>query len=262
MHMTLRQLFHSRPILPYLPELDWKASIHPETCLINGSLNGKLGLMVLETWVELEAILWKHWKTCILVASKWWRLSRPSHERAMTLVDRQRSFLLIRFPCLMVRAWVYFWQFMDNLQKVRVVNVGQWRFGWGGLVGTGGIRSFDRTFMLVPAPDNSRYVVLHSIYIWRWAHGFLKLSSAKVNGWAVVILSDQWIIRSYSSHEAWKPGPMLVQAVTSSSQSAVSNTTPLQFSITSLPPDQQVAVALLVRYPYLERHSCWKAYFL
>ena len=26
------------------------------------------------------------------------------------------------------------------------------------LVGTGGIRSFDRTFMLVPAPDNSRYV--------------------------------------------------------------------------------------------------------
>jgi len=32
-----------------------------------------------------------------------------------------------------------------------------------GIVGIGGIRSFDRTFMLVPAPDNSRYV-LHSIY--------------------------------------------------------------------------------------------------
>jgi len=91
-------------------------------------------------------------------------------------------------------------------------------------VGTGGIRSFDRTFMLVPAPDNSR---------------------AKLNGWTVVILSDQWIIRSYSSHEAWKPGPMLVQAVSSSSQTVVSNTTPLQFSITSLPPDQQADVALL-----------------
>ncbi|KAF8813361.1 NTF2-like protein [Phlegmacium glaucopus] len=91
-------------------------------------------------------------------------------------------------------------------------------------VGTGGIRSFDRTFMLVPAPDTSR---------------------AKLNGWNVVILSDQWIIRSYSSHEAWKPGPMLLQAVTSSSQTAVSNTRPLQFSITSLPPDQQAAVASL-----------------
>jgi len=91
-------------------------------------------------------------------------------------------------------------------------------------VGTGGIRSFDRTFMLVPASDNSR---------------------AKLNGWTVVILSDQWIIRSYSSHEAWKPGPMLVQAVTSSSQPAVPNASPLQFSITSLPPDQQVAVASL-----------------
>ena len=67
----------------------------------------------------------------------------------------------------------------------------------------------------------------------------------------MVILSDQWIIRSYSSHEAWKPGPMLVQAVTNSSQSAVSNTTPLQFSITLLPPDQQADVALLVCCRYL-----------
>lgn len=67
----------------------------------------------------------------------------------------------------------------------------------------------------------------------------------------MVILSDQWIIRSYSSHEAWKPGPMLVQAVTSSSQTVVSNTTPLQFSITSLPPDQQADVASLVCCCYL-----------
>ncbi|KAI6155073.1 hypothetical protein BKA82DRAFT_996758 [Pisolithus tinctorius] len=53
-----------------------------------------------------------------------------------------------------------------------------------------GIRSFDRTFVLAPAPPGSR---------------------AKLNGWDVVILSDQWTVRAYSSHEAWRPGPMRVQ---------------------------------------------------
>lgn len=54
-----------------------------------------------------------------------------------------------------------------------------------------GIRSFDRTFVLAPAPPGSR---------------------AKLNGWDVMILSDQWTVRPYSSHEAWRPGPMRVQA--------------------------------------------------
>ncbi|KAH7925857.1 NTF2-like protein [Leucogyrophana mollusca] len=54
-----------------------------------------------------------------------------------------------------------------------------------------GVRSFDRAFVLAPAPPGSR---------------------AKLNGWDVMILSDQWVIRSYSSHEAWKPGPMRIQA--------------------------------------------------
>ncbi len=36
--------------------------------------------------------------------------------------------------------------------------------------------------------------------------------SARVNGWDVVILSDHWTIRNYSSPESWRPGPMLVQA--------------------------------------------------
>ncbi|KAL4064487.1 hypothetical protein J3A83DRAFT_4360985 [Scleroderma citrinum] len=54
-----------------------------------------------------------------------------------------------------------------------------------------GIRSFDRTFVLAPAPPGSR---------------------AKLNGWDVMILSDQWTVRAYSSHEAWRPGPMRVQA--------------------------------------------------
>ncbi|PPR05969.1 hypothetical protein CVT24_004633 [Panaeolus cyanescens] len=85
-------------------------------------------------------------------------------------------------------------------------------------VGAEGVRSFDRSFMLVPAPDNSR---------------------AKLNGWNVVILSDQWIIRGYSSPDSWKPGPLLVQAV---DQKAPSNSHPI---MPSLPPDQQAALATL-----------------
>lgn len=60
----------------------------------------------------------------------------------------------------------------------------------------GGIRSFDRSFVLAPASPGSR---------------------AQVNGWGVEILSDQLVIRNYSSHEAWKPGPLLVQANPSTS---------------------------------------------
>ncbi|KAI0768083.1 NTF2-like protein [Trametes elegans] len=54
-----------------------------------------------------------------------------------------------------------------------------------------GIRSFDRSFVLALAPEGSR---------------------AKQSGWDVVILSDQLVVRAYSSHEAWRPGPMRVQA--------------------------------------------------
>jgi len=35
---------------------------------------------------------------------------------------------------------------------------------------------------------------------------------AKANGWDVEVLSDQLVVRAYSSHEAWTPGPLLVQA--------------------------------------------------
>ncbi|KZT19800.1 NTF2-like protein [Neolentinus lepideus HHB14362 ss-1] len=54
----------------------------------------------------------------------------------------------------------------------------------------GGERSFDRSFVLAPAPEGSR---------------------AKLNGWDIMIMSDQLVVRSYSSPEAWKPGPMRVQ---------------------------------------------------
>ncbi|KAF9026032.1 NTF2-like protein [Hymenopellis radicata] len=54
-----------------------------------------------------------------------------------------------------------------------------------------GLRSFDRSFVLAPATEGSR---------------------ARANGWDVVILSDHWTIRNYSSPESWRPGPMLVQA--------------------------------------------------
>lgn len=35
---------------------------------------------------------------------------------------------------------------------------------------------------------------------------------AKQNGWDVMILADELVVRAYSSHEAWRPGPMKVQA--------------------------------------------------
>lgn len=56
---------------------------------------------------------------------------------------------------------------------------------------TEGIRSFDRSFILAPAPEGSR---------------------PKQSGWDVMILSDQLVVRAYSSHTAWQPGPMRVQA--------------------------------------------------
>jgi nuclear RNA export factor len=54
-----------------------------------------------------------------------------------------------------------------------------------------GVRSFDRSFILAPAAADT---------------------PARAAGWDVVILSDQLCIRAYSSHEAWAPGPMRVQA--------------------------------------------------
>lgn len=80
-----------------------------------------------------------------------------------------------------------------------------------------GVRSFDRAFMLVPAPEGSR---------------------AKAAGWDVVILSDQWTIRGYSNPIAWKPGPMLVQAEARPPKDA--GPQKLEgFSIASLPLQQQ-----------------------
>ncbi|KDR78808.1 hypothetical protein GALMADRAFT_244380 [Galerina marginata CBS 339.88] len=90
---------------------------------------------------------------------------------------------------------------------------------------SGGVRSFDRTFMLFPAAEGS---------------------SAKLNGWDIMILSDQWIIRSYSSHDAWKPGPLSVQAVaTQAPAQPLAPPTPRPFSVVSLPPDQQAGLASL-----------------
>jgi nuclear RNA export factor len=58
---------------------------------------------------------------------------------------------------------------------------------------------------------------------------------AKANGWDVEVLSDQLVIRGYSSHAAWAPGPLLVQAAPSSSQSS------------SLPPSIQRELEAIVR---------------
>ncbi|KAF8637812.1 hypothetical protein AX16_010730 [Volvariella volvacea WC 439] len=103
-------------------------------------------------------------------------------------------------------------------------------------VGVEGIRSFDRSFILIPAPPESQ---------------------AKRNGWDVVILSDQWTIRSLSNPDAWKPGPMLVQAQAQQAQGKhhqpqqqpqQQNVVPPQQTGIVLPPDQQAEVARLVSF--------------
>ncbi|PSR72948.1 hypothetical protein PHLCEN_2v11185 [Hermanssonia centrifuga] len=66
-----------------------------------------------------------------------------------------------------------------------------------------GIRSFDRSFIVAPAPDGSR------VLLPKFLTG---LCRAKLNGWDVMIMSDQLVVRAYSKHEAWQPGPMRVQA--------------------------------------------------
>ncbi|TFK35547.1 hypothetical protein BDQ12DRAFT_725837 [Crucibulum laeve] len=85
-------------------------------------------------------------------------------------------------------------------------------------VGAEGIRSFDRTFILAPADEGTR---------------------ARQDGWDVMILSDQWTIRSYSSHEAWTPGPMLVQAELKPKASKQT------YDATKLSQDQQAVLAQL-----------------
>lgn len=74
-----------------------------------------------------------------------------------------------------------------------------------------GIRSFDRAFILAPAPLGSRFVFMISELSKSMVlnHYFCR---AKLNGWDVMILSDQLCIRAYSSPEAWRPGHMKVQA--------------------------------------------------
>ncbi|KAG8880824.1 nuclear mRNA export, poly(A)+RNA binding protein [Tulasnella sp. 331] len=53
-----------------------------------------------------------------------------------------------------------------------------------------GVRSFDRTFVLAPSAEGSK---------------------ARLAGWQLVVVSDQLVIRNYSSPESWAPGPLLVQ---------------------------------------------------
>jgi len=87
----------------------------------------------------------------------------------------------------------------------------------------GGVRSFDRSFVLSPAPEGSR---------------------AKANGWDVEILSDQLVIRNYCSHEAWRPGPLLVQAAPSSN-SQLASSLPIQQELAAIPEPQRSLVAQL-----------------
>jgi len=75
-------------------------------------------------------------------------------------------------------------------------------------VPSNGIRSFDRTFVLAPVREGSR---------------------AHAAGWPVEILSDQLVVRGYSSHETWTPGPLKIQGV----DLAIPGPPPSQIVVTS-----------------------------
>jgi len=88
-----------------------------------------------------------------------------------------------------------------------------------------GLRSFDRSFILAPALEGSR---------------------AKALGWDVEILSDQLTVRSYSSCEAWRPGPMVVQPITSrTAQPSSSASAQLDGALASIPEPQRTQVMQL-----------------
>ncbi|TFK62148.1 NTF2-like protein [Pluteus cervinus] len=90
---------------------------------------------------------------------------------------------------------------------------------------TKGLRSFDRTFVLVPAPPGSR---------------------AQINGWGVIILSDEWTIRAYSNPDVWKPGPMVVQPSLSQPPAPPQVQPQPQAPPTlELPADQQAALSAI-----------------
>lgn len=86
------------------------------------------------------------------------------------------------------------------------------------------LRSFDRSFVLAPAADDSR---------------------AKMKGWAVEVLSDQLTVRGYSSSDAWTPGPMIVQPVVASKDSQPPSLPNLEAALASIPEPQRAQVARL-----------------
>ncbi|KZV64741.1 NTF2-like protein [Peniophora sp. CONT] len=90
-----------------------------------------------------------------------------------------------------------------------------------------GLRSFDRSFVLGAPADGSR---------------------AKLAGWDLEILSDQLVVRNYSSHEAWKPGPMLVQAVDEQGAAQAMAQLPpaVQAPLQALPEHQRAPMAQLI----------------
>ncbi|TFY63422.1 hypothetical protein EVG20_g6313 [Dentipellis fragilis] len=105
----------------------------------------------------------------------------------------------------------------------------------------GGVRSFDRSFILAPASPESR---------------------AKANGWDVEILSDQLVVRAYSSHESWRPGPLLVQALAASSAQSASASGPTRASIlAAFPPGLNMPEAQLALVVQLSQQTKLTAMF-
>lgn len=97
--------------------------------------------------------------------------------------------------------------------------------------GRGYTKSFDRSFIIAPAPPNSRYIFVLMIISRRqncYSLGTKPLStsipSAAQHGWKCLIISDQLTVRQHNGHEAWQPEPELhVPGTVSSAVSSAFN---------------------------------------
>ena len=79
---------------------------------------------------------------------------------------------------------------------------------------------------------------------------------AALNNWDIMILSDQLIIRAYSSPDAWKPGPMSVQGKGEKQQVTPQPQQQPQLPPALLAPEVQAQLNAIVRHVFPSVYFC------
>jgi len=95
-----------------------------------------------------------------------------------------------------------------------------------------GVRSFDRSFILALSPEGS---------------------PAKLAGWPCVIISDQLVVRGYSSPDAWKAGPLAVGASEPSKPRVSTQPLPASVAAPTPVPQQTTVDPVLASIPEPQR---------